>query len=81
MLLIFYTKLVILCLNYFSEFFTIIKPSSFGSSHNNGVPLKVASTTILLVCLLCLKDSTCEIRKNVFNFTSKALLVLEIIKF
>ena len=34
---------------------------------------------ILLV--LCLKESTCETRKNVFYFTSKALFVIEIIKF
>ena len=30
---------------------------------------------------LCLKENTCETRKNAFYFTSKALLVLEIIKF
>ena len=43
--------------------------------------LKVVSATFLLVCFLCLKDSTCETRKIVFYFTSKALFVLEIIKF
>ena len=43
--------------------------------------LKIVSTTFLLVCFVCLKESTCETRKNVFNFTSKALFVLEIIKF
>ena len=43
--------------------------------------LKVVSATFLLVCFVCLKESTCETRKNVFYFTSKALLVLEIIKF
>ena len=36
---------------------------------------------IFLVCFLCLKDSPCETRKNVFNLTSKAFFVLEIIKF
>ena len=36
---------------------------------------------ILLVCFVCLKESTCETRKNVFYFTSKAFFVLEIIKF
>ena len=36
---------------------------------------------ILLVCFLSLKESTCETRKNVFYFTSKALFVLEKIKF
>ena len=30
---------------------------------------------------ICLKESTCETRKNVFHFTSKAFFVLEIIKF
>ena len=34
-------------------------------------PLKVASATFLLVCCVCLKESTCEIRKNVFYFTLK----------
>ena len=43
--------------------------------------LKVVSTTFLLVCFLCLKQNTCETRKSVFYFTSKALFVLEIIKF
>ena len=43
--------------------------------------LKVMSATFLLVCFLRLKESTCETRKNVFYFTSKALFVLEIIKF
>ena len=43
--------------------------------------LKVVSATFLLVCFVCLKESTCETRKNDFYFTSKALFVLEIIKF
>ena len=34
--------------------------------------LKVVSATFLLVCFVCLKKSTCETRKNVFYFTSKA---------
>ena len=42
--------------------------------------LKVMSATFLLVCFLCLKESTCETRKNVFCFTSKALFVLKTIK-
>ena len=29
----------------------------------------------------CLKESTCETRKNIFYLTSKALFILEIIKF
>ena len=36
---------------------------------------------ILLVCFLCLKESTCETRKNVFYFTSEPLFILEITKF
>ena len=43
--------------------------------------LKVVSATFLLVCFLSLKKGTCETRKNVFHFTSKAVLFLEIIKF
>ena len=43
--------------------------------------LKVVSATFLFVYFICLKGSTCETRKNVFYFTSKALFVLEIIKF
>ena len=43
--------------------------------------LKVVPTTSLLLCFLRLKESTCETSKNVFYFTSKALFVLEIIKF
>ena len=43
--------------------------------------LKVVSATFLLVCFVSLKESTCETRKNVFYFISKALFVLEIIKF
>ena len=43
--------------------------------------LKVVSATFLLVCFVCLRESTRETRKNVFYFTLKALFVLEIIKF
>ena len=42
---------------------------------------KVVSATFLLVYFLSLKESTCEARKNVFYFTSKALSVLEKIEF
>ena len=45
------------------------------------VSLKVVSATFLLVCFVCLKESACETRKSGFYFTSKALFVLEIIKF
>ena len=40
-----------------------------------------AQYIFLLVCFVCLKESTCETRKNIIYFTSKALFVLEIIKF
>ena len=43
--------------------------------------VKVVAATFLLVCFVSLKESTCEKKKNVFYFTSKALFVLEIIKF
>ena len=43
--------------------------------------LKVVSATFLLVCFVCLKESTCETRKNAFYFTAKALFILEIIRF
>ena len=43
--------------------------------------LKVMSATFLLLCFVCLTESTCKKRKNAFYFTLKALLVLEIIKF
>ena len=49
--------------------------------HPNAASLKVVSAIFLLVCFVCLKNSTCETRKNVFYFTSKTLFVLEIIKF
>ena len=43
--------------------------------------LKVVAATFLLVCFVCLKENTFETKKNAFYFTSKALVVLEIIKF
>ena len=49
-----------------------------GGSHR---VLRVVSTTFFLVWLVYLTESTCETRKNVFYITSKALFVLEIIKF
>ena len=45
------------------------------------VSLKVVSATFLLLCFVCLKESTLETRKKKIYFTSKALFVLEIIKF
>ena len=43
--------------------------------------LKVVPVTFLLVCFLSPKESTSETWKNVSYFTSKALFVLEKIKF
>ena len=43
--------------------------------------LKVVSATFLLVCFICVKKSTFETRKNVFYFTLKALVILEISDF
>ena len=39
------------------------------------------SATFLLVCFVCLKESTCKTKKNAFYFTLKALFFLEVIKF
>ena len=55
--------------------------TSFSKVHITLNPLKVVSATYLLVCFVYLKESTFETGKNAFYFTSKALLVLEIIKF
>ena len=35
---------------------------------SNPITLKVLSATFLLVYIVCLKESTCETRKNVFLF-------------
>ena len=43
--------------------------------------LNVVSATFLIVCFLSLKESSSETRKNVSYFTSKAIFVLEKIKF
>ena len=45
------------------------------------ITLKVVSATFLLICFLSLNKSTCQTRKNVLCFTSKALFILEKIKF
>ena len=60
------------------------------SIHNEGKPivaerfirtLKVVSATFLPVYFVCLKESTCKTRKNVFYCTLKALFIFKIIKF
>ena len=43
--------------------------------------LKAVYATFFLVCFVCLKESIFQTRKNVFYFTSKALFLLEIIRF
>ena len=43
--------------------------------------LKVVSATFLLVCFVWVKESAFETGKNVLHFPSKALFVLEIIRF
>ena len=43
--------------------------------------LKAVSAIFLLACFVSLKEGTCESRKNAVYFTSKALFILEIIKF
>ena len=45
------------------------------------ITLKVVSIAYLPVCFVRLKESALETKKNVFYFASKALFVLEIIKF
>ena len=55
--------------------------SSYRSIKINVVHLKVVSAAFLIVCFLCLKENTCETRKNVSYFTSKALFVHEIMEF
>ena len=52
-----------------------------GPSGAVGRLLKVMSASFLLVCFLSLNESTCQIGKNVFYFTSKAPFVFEKIKF
>ena len=41
---------------------------------------RTVSATFLLICFVSPKESTCETRKNVSDFTSKALFILGIIK-
>ena len=48
---------------------------------NKSYKLKDVSATFLIVCLMSLKESTCETRKNIFDFTLKALFILERIQF
>ena len=73
------------CLGWSSQKFPFFKQKTRFLLNNKSLPgslcLKIVSATFMLVCFVCLKESTNETRKNVFYFSSKALLVLEIIKF
>ena len=51
----------------------ILRPLLFSSRGSRTLALRVVSVTILQVCFLRLKESTCETRNNYFYFTSKAL--------
>ena len=62
-------------------YFFSIRFDSFDSKTLEFLYLKVVSATFLLDRFVCLKESTFETRKNTFYFTSKALLLPEIIKF
>ena len=67
---------------YFCKFFDqLIQLVFVQVGHALSSSLKVVSATFLLVCFLSLSKSTCQTRKNAFYFTSKALFVLEKIKF
>ena len=74
--------LINLSILFFYHFFLDIHTFPlFVTLKQKGLMPKIVSATSLLVCFACLKESTFETKKNVFFFTSKALLVLEIIKF
>ena len=65
--------------SYFTVFWVGLVKSGHGHSFSSrGLKicyiLKVVSITFLLVCIVCLKGSTFETRKNVFYSTSKAFL-------
>ena len=50
-------------------------------NHSSDIEFKGFVCYIFASLFLSLKESTCETKKNVFYFTSKALFVLEKIKF
>ena len=56
------------------KIFTVLHPKKSCSS------LNVVPATFFLVWLACPTESTYEVRKNIFYFTSKALFVLEVFK-
>ena len=69
-------------LELFFEEFTYESLSTASESHVIVMgDLKVVSAAFLLVSFSSLKESYCETWKNVFYFISKALFILEKIKF
>ena len=60
-----------------ADFYAVLSTESKESPRSS---LRAVSATFFLLCFLILKESTCETRKNVFYFTSKALSDLEKIK-
>ena len=65
--------------SYLITFQKSTEAAATGGTLKKSLFLKVVSATFLLVCFVCLKESTCETRKNVFYFTSIDLFVLDII--
>ena len=57
--------------------------SSYEKIHEEIVLLKVVSATFLLVCIVCLKERTCETRKHVFFISRQKLFLflIYIVKF
>ena len=71
-------------LNYHFQFITFMHNVWIVTDNHSSESiktLKVVSATFVLVCFLSLNESTCQTRKNVIYFTSKALFVLEKIEF
>ena len=62
--------------HFYKKFFLILNEVS----DDKVVSLKAAYPTILLVCFLSLKGSTCKTWKNTFYFTLKVLVIHEKIK-
>ena len=59
-----------------------IAPFNFGDTFPSvRISLEIVSATFLLVSFLSINESTYQTRKSAFYFTSKALSILEKIKF
>ena len=68
------------CLLGLDNFQCDILKSGYQKKSNAWGNLRIVSATYLLVRFLSLSKTTCQTKKNVFYFTSKALFVLEKIK-